>query len=91
MLRFAAESLLIKMSECVDRIHKADPLFVEAHPGLELRPLQDTRNAVAHGWDIVDDNLVWSIIEMNIPVVALKIRQFLDGDDSTLEGSVDPS
>jgi uncharacterized protein with HEPN domain len=43
------------------------------------------RNALAHGYDIVDCNLVWSILETNIPAVALKIHQFLDSDDSTAQ------
>ncbi len=77
MLRFAAESLLIRLGECVDRIDKADPAFVASHPDLELRPLKDTRNLVAHGYDIVDYALVWAILETNIPEVARKVEAFL--------------
>ena len=79
MLRLASESLLIRMGECVDRIDKADPHFVEAHPDLELRNLKNTRNVMAHGYDIVDHNLVWSILQTNIPAVAAQIQRFLDG------------
>ena len=32
---------------------------------------------MAHGYDIVDYALVWSILETNIPVVADKVRQLL--------------
>ena len=78
MLRLAAESLIVRLGECVDRIDKADPGFVPAHPNLELRPLKDTRNLLAHGYDIVDHALVWSILETNIPAVAERVRQFLD-------------
>jgi len=77
MLRLAAESLVIRMGECVDRIDKADPAFVDAHPLLELRRLKDTRNVLAHGYDIVDHDLVWSILVTNIPTVAENIGQFL--------------
>ena len=77
MLRLAAESLLTRMGECVDRIDKADPAFLAAHPSLELRQLKDTRNVLAHGYDIVDHALVWSIVSTNVPVVADSIRQFL--------------
>ena len=78
MLRLAAESLLIRLGECVDRIDKAEPGFVGAHPGLELRQLKDTRNVLAHGYDIVDHALVWSIIATNVPMVAGAVRRFLD-------------
>jgi len=77
MLRLAAESLLIRMGECVDRIDKATPAFVAAHPSLELRQLKDTRNVLAHGYDIVDHALVWSILSNNVPGVAANIKQFL--------------
>ena len=82
MLRLASESLLIRMGECVDRIDKADPQFVAANPELELRQLKDTRNLVAHGYDIVDYALVWSILETNIPQVAEEVRRFLAGSVS---------
>jgi len=77
MLRLAAESLLIRMGECVDRIDKADSAFVADHASLELRQLKDTRNVLAHGYDIVDHALVWSILSTNVPVVAANIQQFL--------------
>jgi len=88
MLRLAAESLLIRLGECVDRIDKADPGFVPAHPALELRSLKDTRNVLAHGYDIVDHALVWSIITANIPAVADSVRVYLGGavNDQTPEG-----
>jgi len=78
MLRLAAESLLIRMGACVERIDKTDSGFVAGHPDLELRQVKDTRNLLAHGYDIVDYALVWSILESNIPVVADKVRRVLD-------------
>jgi len=83
MLRLAAESLLIRMGECVERIDKADPDFVAAHPKLELRQVKDMRNLLAHGDDIVDYALVWSILQANIPVVADKVRRLLESVPAT--------
>jgi len=77
MLRLASEALLIRMGECVDRIDRADPDFIPTHPDLELRQLKDTRNVLAHGYDIVDYRLVWAILERNIPAVAEKVRQVM--------------
>ena len=81
MLRLASESLLIRMGETVDRIDKADPLFVNQHPDLELRRLKDTRNLVAHGYDIVDYEIIWTILETNIPAVASKVEELLNQSD----------
>jgi len=80
MLRLAAESLLIRLGECVDRIDKADHGFVAAHAELELRRLKDTRNLLAHGYDIVDHALVWAILVTNIPAVARRVQEFLSAE-----------
>ena len=77
MMRFAAESLIIRLGECVERIDKADPGFVAAHPELELRQLKNTRNLIAHGYDIVDYGLVWSVMETNIPLVSGQVARLL--------------
>ena len=77
MMRFASESLIIRLGECVDRIDKADPGFVAAHPDLELRQLKNTRNLIAHGYDIVDYGLVWQVMETNIPMVAEQVAGLL--------------
>ena len=77
MLRLAGESVLIRLGECADRIDKADPGFVADHPELELRKVKDTRNVLAHGYDIVDYDLVWAILETNIPAVAARVSRLL--------------
>jgi uncharacterized protein with HEPN domain len=79
MLRFAAEDLLIRLGETVARIDRDDPTFVDAHPDLELRRVKDARNLVAHGYDVVDPALVWTILEQNVPGVAHRVRRLLDG------------
>jgi len=76
-LRLASESILIRLGECVDRIDKVDPSYVRDHPELELRQVKDTRNVLAHGYDIVDYDLVWAILETNIPAVAASVRRQL--------------
>jgi uncharacterized protein with HEPN domain len=78
MLRYAAEDLLIRLGECVSRIDRDDPEFVDAHPDLELRRLKDARNLVAHGYDIVDADLLWAILSTNVAQVALRVEHLLE-------------
>ena len=73
MLRYAAEDLLIRLGECVSRIDRDEPEFVDANPVLELRRLKDARNVIAHGYDIVDTELLWAILSTNIPEVARRV------------------
>jgi uncharacterized protein with HEPN domain len=77
MLRYAAEDLLIRLGECVSRIDHDDPHFVDQHPDLELRRLKDARNVIAHGCDVVDDELLWSILATNVPAVAARVEALL--------------
>lgn len=76
-LRYAGEDLLVRMGEVVVRLDRTSPGFVEAHPGLELRNLKDTRNVMAHGYDIVDFEIVWEILSVHLPPVAKKVRSLL--------------
>ncbi|MFC8921989.1 DUF86 domain-containing protein [Cellulosimicrobium sp. NPDC057127] len=77
MLRYAAEDLLIRLGECVSRIDRDDPAYVDAHPDLELRRLKDARNVVAHGYDIVDAELLWAILSTNVGLVAQRVEHLL--------------
>src|SRR5690625_4198017 len=62
MLQLAAESILIRAGEAVARLERVDPTFIDRHPEFELRNLRDARNVVAHGYDIVDHNILWEIL-----------------------------
>lgn len=77
MLRFAGEDLIIRLGECVQRIDRAEPGFVAAHLELDLRKLKDSRNVLARGYDIVDYDIVWSILANHIPAVAAAVQGFL--------------
>jgi uncharacterized protein with HEPN domain len=79
MLRYAGEDLLIRLGEAVARIDRDDSSFVDQHPDLELRRLKDARNLVAHGYDVVDPAIVWTILERHLPMVADRVRRLLDG------------
>ena len=77
MLRFAGEGLLLRAGETVVRIDKADPGFVGNHPELELRKLRDSRNVVAHGYDIVDAEIVWTILCDHLPPLVAKVDELI--------------
>jgi len=73
-LRYAAEALLVRLGEIVARIDKMFPTFADQHPELELRQLKGTRNIIAHGYDIVDYDIVWEVISVDIPRAAAAVR-----------------
>jgi uncharacterized protein with HEPN domain len=83
MLRYAAEDLLLRLGECARRVERADPAFPQAHPEVELRRLIYSRNVVAHGYDMVDHEIVWAILATNIPALAAAAQAALaaEADD----------
>lgn len=46
----------------------------EAHTGIAWRQLIATRNRLIHGYLGVDDDIVWSIIEQDIPDLLLRLQ-----------------
>jgi len=77
MLRYAAEDLLIRAGEAVNRVDKAGSGFIDDYPALELRKLKDTRNVIAHGYDIVDAEIVWTILAVHLPRVLLGVGRII--------------
>lgn len=81
MLRHAGEAILIRAGEGVDRICRAKTDLVDDQPQLELRQLKDARNFVAHGYDDVNYDLLWNILDRDLPRVSDKIAHFISTDD----------
>ena len=77
MLQLAGEAILVRLGECVAKIDSAAPDFITAPPTLELRKLKDSRHVVAHGYDIVDAEIVWAILANHVPDVAAAIAHYL--------------
>lgn len=73
-LRLAAEAVLHRLGEIVMRVDRVEASFVEEHPALEWRRMKNMRNAVAHGYDIVDYNLVWTGLARHLPAEVAYVR-----------------
>ena len=50
----------------------------EAHPRIQWRGIIGTRNRVAHGYVGIDDDVVWDIIQTDIPNLLSALRDLLD-------------
>jgi uncharacterized protein with HEPN domain len=52
-------------------------------PNLQIenaRRIIDTRNLVIHGYDKVDDTIIWGIIVNHLPKLLTDIKQYLKED-----------
>ena len=69
----AAERNLEIIGEAVKRILKKDQNFEIS----ESRKIISLRNRIIHGYDQVSDELIWSIINSNLPILKKEVRKHL--------------
>lgn len=50
----------------------------DAHPELPWRQMVAMRNVLVHGYFDVDVDLVWSVVENDLPKIATQIRAIVD-------------
>jgi len=76
MRRSAVERQFGIIGEAFNRIKKVDPLFDDVIP--EFRKIIGMRNRVIHGYDIVDDEIIWVAVEKRVPELLDKLQKWLD-------------
>ena len=67
MLHAAVERELMIVGEAMTRLSKDAPELTEQIP--ERRQIIAFRNILVHGYDIVDDGVVWDIIQNHLPLL----------------------
>ncbi|MFO7977689.1 MAG: HepT-like ribonuclease domain-containing protein [Bacteroidales bacterium] len=73
LLRRAVEREIEIIGEAINRALKLEPgLHIE-----NARRIVDTRNWVIHGYDKVDDVVIWGIVVNHLPELQQEIQRFL--------------
>jgi uncharacterized protein with HEPN domain len=74
LLRRGIEREIEIIGEAVNRLLKIAPdIRIE-----NARQVVDTRNWVIHGYDKVDDVVIWGIISVHLPKLKKEIEEYLD-------------
>ena len=73
LLKRAIERELEIIGEAAGRILKIDSSF----PIENARRIVDLRNWVIHGYDIIDDIIIWGIISKQLPVLKNQVEVLL--------------
>ena len=50
----------------------------DAHPEIDWRSIIGARNRIAHGYMGIDDDVVWDIVQTDVPDLLPKLRRLLD-------------
>jgi len=52
------------MGEAANRLSKD---FILSHPEIEWQKIISTRNAITHGYDEIDDQIIWTLFKIFYP------------------------
>jgi uncharacterized protein with HEPN domain len=74
--RRAVEREFEIIGEALRRIEQRDP--PAAARISELRLIIDFRNRIIHGYDTVDDAVVWGVIETHLPSLIKEVKDLLE-------------
>lgn len=78
LLRRGIEREIEIIGEAMNRALKLDPdLDIK-----NARQIVDTRNWVIHGYDRVDDVVIWAIISKHLPSLKQEIEKYLEDNSS---------
>jgi uncharacterized protein with HEPN domain len=61
---------------------KIGPAFRAAHPSIPWRQMISARNILIHNYDGIEPEMVWGIVERDIPSLLAAVRSLLDRDMS---------
>ncbi|MFZ5585352.1 MAG: DUF86 domain-containing protein [Thermodesulfobacteriota bacterium] len=75
LLRSAVERQLEIIGEAINRLHKTEPQVAEQIK--DYRRIISFRNILIHGYDLVDNRLVWSVVTTKVPPLAERVKALL--------------
>lgn len=70
----AAARLLEILGEAANRL---SPEFKAKHPDLPYREMISIRNLLIHGYDIVDDTILYNTIKNHLPALIQSLKEIL--------------
>lgn len=71
-------SACLRLSAKLKRIERIDP--ETAARISQLRHIVDFRNRIIHGYDTVDDAVVWGVVEKHLPLLVKEVVDLLNTD-----------
>lgn len=77
LVRLAVERLLEIVGEALSVALKIDPSLQDRFPN--LRRAVGLRNRIIHGYDDINDAVIWDIVQTNVPPLTGELGVLLDG------------
>jgi uncharacterized protein with HEPN domain len=80
MLRSAVERQFEIIGEALNQAEADDPELSSLVP--DVRRVVVLRNRIIHGYDSVDDELLWQTIRTHVPPLTQRLAQLLESDET---------
>ena len=80
MLRSAVERQFEIVGEALHRAESDNPELSTLIP--DVRRIVGMRNRIIHGYDSVDDELLWQTVHTHVPPLAQRLTQLLESDEA---------
>ncbi len=78
MLRSAVERQFEIIGEALNHAETEQPEIATLIP--DLRRIVGLRNRIIHGYDSVDDQLLWQVVQSHVPALAQQLTRLLTTD-----------
>ncbi|MFH1115292.1 MAG: HepT-like ribonuclease domain-containing protein [Pseudomonadota bacterium] len=78
LLRSGVERQFEIIGEALNRLSKVDPTV--AARITHLKRIISFRNVLIHGYDAIDDAVVWDVIEMHLPLLRQELKTLISDD-----------
>jgi uncharacterized protein with HEPN domain len=75
LLRSAVERQLMVLGEAMAQLSGRHPTVASRIP--QSRAIIDFRNVLVHGYDVIDDEIVWGVTESKLPDLAAELDALL--------------
>jgi uncharacterized protein with HEPN domain len=75
LLRSAVERQFEIVGEALRQAEEIDPTLIEQIP--DIRRIIGLRNRIIHGYDTVDSQIVWDIVQTELPVLSMHLQGFI--------------
>jgi len=73
LVQHAVGMCLVNIGEAATRIMDRHAGFAEAHPEIPWQQIRRTRNKVTHGYQDVDFDLIWDVLQNELPALLEKL------------------
>lgn len=88
MLPLAAEAVVLKLGEAVGRLPSA---LIAANTDVQFAEARGMRNVITHRYELVDHNVLWTALSVDIPLLARQVAAILRDNQPMTEPQHDAS